>query len=99
MSDTPDYGKTGEKKVLDNHGSTLHEKINYREGQIVYPVRRDYEYRHPCEKTDLETLAKIAQSLLDDPAKLDTSLRLEKRPVGGDDRKYYIVECFTKLVY
>lgn len=96
---TPQYGKQSDKRVLDANGSTLKEESNYVDGTLMYPIRREYEYRHPCDTTDLATLAKIAQSLIEDNTKLDTSITIDKRPLLKGGTRYYIVECYTKLVY
>lgn len=96
--DTPKYGKVTDGRVLDAHGSVLKEESNYRAGTLSYPIRRDYEYRHPTDKTDIERIAQIAKDLLADETKLDSCLRFETRNSNGK-KSFYVVECYTKLVY
>jgi hypothetical protein len=96
MSDAPLFGKIKNRNVIDDKGSTMTQAINYMEGNVMYPIRRDYEFRHRLEKTDIARIAEIAEDLINDSTKLDVSLRIEKKP---KDDKYYLVECYTKLVY
>lgn len=97
--DTPKYGKQSDKKVIDKNGSTVKEEQTYVAGSVMYPVRREYEVRYLCDTNDTETLARIAQSLIDDTSKLDTSIIIDKRPLLKGETRYYIVECYTKLIY
>lgn len=94
----PKYGKVNDRWLLDDHGSTLTESTNYRSGVESYPKRRDFEYRHPCDKTDLATITDIVQNLVADDSKLDAAIRFETRMSNGKKR-HYVVECYTKLVY
>jgi len=98
MGKIPKFGKITNTTVLDEHGSTAKEATNYQKGLPIYPKRRDFEYRHPCEKTDIATISKIAHDLLADETKLDAHLRFETRANNGRKR-HYVVECYSKLVY
>lgn len=96
MQDVPQYGKVKNKNVIDDKGSTMTQAVNYMEGKIMYPIRRDYEFRHLLSKTEISRITEIVEDLINDPTKLDTSVRIEKKPKQD---KYYLVECYTKLVY
>lgn len=91
------YGKLGDTTVIDEHGSTVKEAKNFVDSKVMYPIRRDYEVRHPASKENVDIITGIAQDLMDDPTKLDTFIKIEKR--GKHKDRFYIVECFTKLVY
>lgn len=93
----PKYGQVGEKQLIDDSGSTMEVERSYHQGDVMYPVRRKYEVRHRLDNTDLQTMAKIVEDLLNDPKKLDKSFKIE--PGKKDSGKYHLVECYTILVY
>ena len=99
------FGKTSDTNIIDANGSTVKEGMNYVEGTVVYPIRRDYEVRHPfSKKTDrcLDDHCKmdvggLTKALRTDPNRLDPYIKIDDRKSSSD--KYYVVECYTKLVY
>lgn len=98
MGKIPKFGKTTDTIVLDENGSTMKESTNYQKGLPIYPKRRDYEYRHRCDKTDLATISKIAADLFSDESKLDAHIKFDKTTRDGK-KYYYVIECYSKLVY
>jgi len=94
-----EFGKKLSTQLLDDEGSTETKTETYMHGQVQKPVRIRYEIRHRTDKTDLETLANIAEKLINDPSKFDTELKLEKSKAGEVSGCYHIVECYTALEY
>lgn len=93
------FGKLETTEVIDEDGSTVTLERNYVAGETVKPKRLHYEIRHRTDKTDLETIARIASSLVNDIAKFDASLRLERTKAGEMNGYYHVVECYTLLEY
>jgi hypothetical protein len=93
------FGTKETTHLLDDEGSTMAKTEKANAGVVAKPVRIRYEIRHRTDKTDLETLARIGYSLINDPAKLDTALKFEHTKYGDQQAYFYIVECYTLLEY
>jgi len=92
------YGEQEVTKVTDDNGST-ETVVSKTHAGVTRAVSRRVKIRHRTDKTDLASLARIAESLLNDPLKLDAELKLERTKYGEEGGYYHIVECYTVLEY
>jgi hypothetical protein len=83
MSDAPLFGKIKNRNVIDDKGSTMTQAINYMEGNVMYPIRRDYEFRHRLEKYIEIKSAIINHKATQPPKKYGAMLRKLDVHIGG----------------
>lgn len=92
------FGKEIVVTKIDSEGSTMTDEIKYHNGLEVKPTHRRVEMRvKVTDKTqELQEYLKFSDSLTSD--KLDPVFRIE---YGKDrsDPSYYVVKCWTTLLY
>lgn len=93
------FGKEEVTEIIDADGSTLTVEKNFNAGVTLKPRRLHYEIRHRTDIIDLESLSILARALINDPEKLDASLKFERTKTGEQNGYYHIVECYTLLEY
>lgn len=93
------FGSTERTEIIDDNGSTRTAITNYKDGKPQMPTRLRYSIRHRTDKTDIETIAKIAKDLVDDFSKLDAELKIERSKSGELEGTFDLVECYTVLSY
>lgn len=93
------YGTVERSKIIDDNGSTVTQIKKYEDYVAVGPERLRFAIRHRTDKTSLQTIAEIANDLLNDLTKLDAELKLEKTKSGEQQGYFNLVECYTVLEY
>ena len=95
------FGKTKTTQVIDDNGSTKTTERNYMAGEVTKPSREYFEYRHKVqnEKEEHEAYLDFSLSLHNDKTMLDPAFRIERSKIGDKDGYYFVVKCYTRLVY
>ncbi len=93
------FGKEEIITQLDDEGSTVTEERHIVNFKTNYPVRKRYErkVRVKDKKEEMTEYLKFSDSL--DGTKKDPSFRIESSKHGEENGYYYIVKCWTELVY
>jgi len=96
-----DFGKTKTTKTLDDSGSTRTLEQNFRDGEATRPSREYFEYRQKVtsDKEEHEAYLDFSLSLHNDKTMLDPAFRIERSVAGDRDGYYFVVKCYTRLVY
>lgn len=99
MQPKVEYGRVETTEIIDGEGSTLTVEKKVEAGVVLKPRRLRYEIRHRTDVMDIEAISKLGKSLINDPMKLDASLKFERTKYGSQNGYYHIVECYTILEY
>lgn len=93
------FGSSDKTEIIDAEGSTKTTTTNFRAKTVLKPIRYRYEIRHRTDKTDIESISRIAKALVDDFSKLDAEIRVERTKQGELEGTFNLIECYTVLSY
>jgi len=93
------FGQVETETVIDTvNGSTETKTENYRDGQVVMPIRRTYRIRHlvRSKKEEYEEYAKFSDEIVGNKSMFDPDFKIDKKP-GKDS--YYVIWIYTVVEY
>jgi hypothetical protein len=92
------YGTKVKTRIIDDNGSTEERVENFRDWQLVRPLRVTYRIRHPVKdsKQEMEEYAKFSKDVGMDSTKFDIEFKVDKKKINGQGH-YCVVWCYTQL--
>lgn len=95
------FGTQETTKILDDNGSTVTDKVDYKDGVAKRPTRKLYKFRERVHTREEERkkYLEFSVELEDNSNMLDPSWNIERSAIGDKQGYYYVVKSYTLLEY
>lgn len=88
------YGTEATTTTLDNEGSTLTVKINYKDGVQMPETFKTYSVRVRVSNEQQQT-EEMLRFAIETAGKIDPSFHIERK---ADYPSWFVIKCWTELV-